>query len=149
MKARLAAYKDGKLQSMFPLPVPGTTIGRDAENHVRLDHPLVSRRHCAIHAKDGMWVIKDLGSTNGVEVNGAFVTNAMLQNGDTIGIGPFALIFEIAADDAAWGPAPSGPLTTARRRPGASDAEKLKSAPKTLPVKNPPPKSGGREGGPA
>ena len=88
MKARLATYRDGKLQETYPLPEPGTTIGRDEENHICLDHVLVSRRHAAIKAKDDMWVIKDLDSTNGIEVNGASVKYAVLKNADVIVIGP-------------------------------------------------------------
>ena len=133
MKARLAAYRDGKLQATYPLPEPGTTIGRDEENHVRLDHPMVSRRHCAIHAKDGMWLIKDLSSTNGVELNGTLVGNAVLKTGDAIGIGPFYLIFEIAADGADWGPAQVQFIPTARRRP---DGGELRPAPPTMPIKD-------------
>jgi pSer/pThr/pTyr-binding forkhead associated (FHA) protein len=133
MKARLAAYRDGKLQATYPLPEPGTTIGRDEENHVRLDHTLVSRRHCAIHAKDGMWVIKDLESTNGTEVNGTFIGNAVLKTGDAIGIGPFYLIFEIAEDGADWGPTQLQFVPTARRRP---DGGEIRPAPQTMPIKD-------------
>ena len=99
MKGRLILYRDGQPRSTYPLPEPGTTIGRDAENHICLDDTMVSRRHCVIHAKDGMWVIKDLTSLNGVKVNGTLVKNAVLVNGDSIVIGPFSLVFQTASDE--------------------------------------------------
>jgi pSer/pThr/pTyr-binding forkhead associated (FHA) protein len=147
MKARLAAYRDGKLQATYPLPEPGTTIGRDAENHIQLNHPMVSRRHSAIHAKDGMWVIKDLSSTNGVQVNGAPVTNAVLKNGDAIGIGPFYLVFETAADGAEWAPAGSNPLPTSRRLPTIPEGREIRPAPNTMPIRLVPPKPDPSKGG--
>ena len=138
MKAQLAAYKEGKLQSTYPLPEPGTTIGRGEENHIRLDHPLVSRRHCTIHAKDGMWVIKDLSSKNGIQVNGASVTSAMLKNGDSIVIGPFSLVFETDPGEDDGGTQSE----TTRYRPPVAEGPKPKPAAETV-IRTLSPKPGG------
>lgn len=137
MKARLATYRDGKLQETYPLPEPGTTIGRDEENHICLDHALVSRRHAAIKAKDDMWVIKDLDSTNGIEVNGAPIKYAVLKNADVIVIGPFCLVFETAPESAEWGPARSETIPTAKRPSAPADAPAPKPSPATMPLPGP------------
>ena len=55
------------------LPVGEFLIGRSAECQLALDDPLVSRKHAAFHVrKDGV-TVEDLGSRNGVLVNGARV----------------------------------------------------------------------------
>ncbi|MFA6003046.1 MAG: FHA domain-containing protein [Elusimicrobiota bacterium] len=94
MKARLAIYKDGKLTTAYPLPEPGATIGRDADNFIKLEDTMVSRYHAEVHAKDDMWVLKDLNSTNGIFVNGSRVKNAVLKPQDKVRIGPFEMVFE-------------------------------------------------------
>lgn len=108
MKARLAAYDAGTLRCAYPLPQPGTTIGRAPDNHILLDDASVSRHHAAVHAKDDMWVIKDLGSKNGVAVNGAPTTHAALKHGDQVRIGHAEFIFETMPDDKEWLPSAGG-----------------------------------------
>jgi pSer/pThr/pTyr-binding forkhead associated (FHA) protein len=116
MKARLALYKDGKLQAAYPLPEPGTSIGRGDDNYIGLNDPNISRQHAKIHAKDNMWVIKDLESTNGIIVNGAQVKHAVLKNEDEISIGPFDFVFELAPDEAEWAPPHAVNPSSERRR---------------------------------
>ena len=132
MKARIIVVEGGKPGVVFPLPEPGTTIGRGDENHIRLRDPDVSRRHAAIHAKDNMWVIKDQGSTNGLFVNGARVAHAVLKNRDKIGIGPFELVFEAVADDAPWDGAAGPPAAPEARMPTV-ERRLAPDAPKTVP----------------
>ena len=132
MKARLALYKDDKLQSAFPLPEPGTTIGRGEDNHIGLNDPNISRHHAKVHAKDNMWVIKDLESTNGMTVNGAQVKHAVLKNGDEICMGPFIFVFEVAPDDAEW-PSPSAVNPSSERRRQTLAKEIAPGGAKTVP----------------
>jgi hypothetical protein len=62
-------------------------VGRLAECDIRLPDANVSRRHAAfIRLEDG-WAIADLGSTNGVRLNGETVERARLRDGDVIEIG--------------------------------------------------------------
>ena len=64
------------------------TLGRDASNHITVNDPEVSRRHARLFAQGGVFVIEDLGSTNGTFVNGARITGPyILTDGDEIGIG--------------------------------------------------------------
>jgi adenylate cyclase len=46
----------------------------------------VSGLHCELSFRDGFWWIRDLGSTNGVKVNGVRVDKKLVQPGDTITI---------------------------------------------------------------
>ena len=69
-----------------PIPVSGhCTFGRTPGSSVILATPKASRRHAMIHEQDGEFWIVDLGSTNGIQVNGERVTHPVrLRNGDTI-----------------------------------------------------------------
>jgi hypothetical protein len=69
-------------------------IGRSRECDVTLDDPNVSRRHAEVRQEDGAWWVVDLGSTNGVEVNGRRVDRAKLEPDDEILLGTSALRFE-------------------------------------------------------
>jgi adenylate cyclase len=61
------------------------TFGRTAGNTVILNTPKASRRHAMIHEQDGEFWVVDLGSTNGIQVNGERVTHPVrLRNGDHI-----------------------------------------------------------------
>jgi hypothetical protein len=75
-----------------PLDPPGIVLGRGSEADLRINDPGVSRRHAEIrvHAGDahGTQVsVVDLGSTNGMLVNGSRVKQAELDDGGTIKIG--------------------------------------------------------------
>jgi diguanylate cyclase (GGDEF)-like protein len=73
---------------VFTLERPQTVIGRAREARVRLDAVGVSRRHARIVRRpDGTFTIEDLGSTNGVYVNGERVEIADLTPGDQLQIG--------------------------------------------------------------
>jgi len=78
------------------LPAAGVTIGRATDCDVVLDDPGVSRRHAALRPAAGGWVIEDLGSTNGVLVNGRRVGEPRaLAPGDRIELGAILLTFEL------------------------------------------------------
>jgi Protein of unknown function (DUF3662)/FHA domain len=69
-------------------------IGRSRECDVTVDDPNVSRRHAEVRREDGAYWIVDLGSTNGVEVNGKRVERARLEPDDTIVVGTTEIRFE-------------------------------------------------------
>src|SRR5581483_4466105 len=62
-------------------------IGRSTAANVRLNDDGVSRRHARIVVVDGAVMVEDLGSANGVFVNGARVQSAALRDGDKIQLG--------------------------------------------------------------
>ena len=59
----------------LPLHIGANQVGRGLGNEVPLSDPLTSRAHAMLHIGDGAEVV-DLGSTNGIEVNGAQVAPA-------------------------------------------------------------------------
>jgi ABC transport system ATP-binding/permease protein len=62
-------------------------IGRHEECQVRIDSHDVSRRHAEVRWADGAPVIADLGSLNGIAVNGERVEKASLRPGDEVVVG--------------------------------------------------------------
>ena len=70
-------------------------IGRSRDCDLTLDDPNVSRRHAELRNEDGQWLVADLGSTNGVKVNGRRVEQAVLQPGDELALGLARLSFEL------------------------------------------------------
>ena len=73
-----------------PLAPPGLVIGRGSEADLRINDPGISRRHAEIRvgqSTDGTIDIVDLGSTNGITVDGHKVRHAVLGEGSRIEIG--------------------------------------------------------------
>jgi len=68
-------------------------IGRLPECDVTIDDPAVSRRHARLTYSDGGYSVEDLGSTNGVQVNGESVQRAALRDGDRLDLGGVMLTF--------------------------------------------------------
>jgi len=79
------------------VPPGGGVIGRSRECDVVLSDANVSRRHAEIRpGAAGTWEISDLGSTNGVLVNGHRIAAAqLLQPGDRIALGTADIGFEV------------------------------------------------------
>ena len=72
-----------------------TTIGSVAGNTVVLADPAVSRKHAGIRKVDGnSYELADLGSTNGVYVNGHKVPKKTLEPGDIIRVGNTEAVFK-------------------------------------------------------
>jgi Protein of unknown function (DUF3662)/Inner membrane component of T3SS, cytoplasmic domain len=70
-------------------------IGRSRECDVVVSDPNVSRRHIELRRGERGWAAVDLGSTNGMKVNGRRVSHAELDPGDRITIGITDLTFEL------------------------------------------------------
>ena len=89
-----ALVLDGGGGRRLPL-VDDATVGRLPECDVSLDDPSVSRRHARIRNVGGAWTIEDLGSTNGVKVNGSRVGESGLADGDRLQLGTVELLFSV------------------------------------------------------
>ncbi|GAA2247208.1 peptide-binding protein [Streptomyces ruber] len=84
---------------LLPRPDGGhpLRIGRDRANGLRLSHETVSRVHAELSHQGGLWVLRDLGSTNGTTVNGRRVVGAaVVRDGDQVCFGHVA--FRLAAE---------------------------------------------------
>lgn len=79
----------------YPLRSP-MIIGREQGTDIKLPDSNVSRKHARIGVDaEGSWAIQDLGSTNGVKVNGQRVLQAKLRPGDRITLGMTVLDFRL------------------------------------------------------
>jgi ABC-type multidrug transport system ATPase subunit len=69
------------------------TIGRAADNSITLDGLQISNHHARVTNLNGSILIEDVGSTNGVYVNGKRIkTKVPISDTDTVQIGPFLLL---------------------------------------------------------
>lgn len=71
------------------------TLGRSRECDAVVDDPNISRRHAELRPRGDDWTIHDLGSTNGIKVNGRRVREATLSHGDRITLGVTDLTYEL------------------------------------------------------
>ncbi|HEY5925016.1 MAG TPA: FHA domain-containing protein [Kofleriaceae bacterium] len=73
-----------------------TSIGRSVDNELPIHHESLSRRHARILYVDGKFVLTDMGSTNGCEINGKAVSvhKTELVDGDIVKLGFVEFRFE-------------------------------------------------------
>lgn len=63
-----------------------TVLGRNSECDIPIDLPGISGRHCEFRPEGAWWAVADLGSKNGIVVNGATVKEQMLWPGDMVAV---------------------------------------------------------------
>ena len=84
-----------------PLQPPGLVIGRGSDADLRINDPGISRMHAQIRVNSsgqGLQIdIVDLGSTNGIVVNGQKVRQAVLYEGSRIEIGSTRMLVHAPA----------------------------------------------------
>jgi Protein of unknown function (DUF3662)/FHA domain len=80
------------------VPPAGGTIGRSRDCDMVLDDAGVSRRHAEIRPGPDGWTVADLGSTNGVLVNGQPIHRSqhVLYPGDRVELGSTEIVFELS-----------------------------------------------------
>ncbi|MBA3300241.1 MAG: DUF3662 domain-containing protein [Thermoleophilaceae bacterium] len=69
-------------------------LGRSRDCDIVVEDPNVSRQHAELRKVEETWSVHDLGSTNGIKVNGHRVPETSLEHGDEISIGLVRLTFE-------------------------------------------------------
>lgn len=70
---------------------PRISVGRAVGNDLQLENPVLSRRHAEMVKTPMGWVLGDLGSSNGLHVNGLRTSMHRLNDGDVIALGKFTL----------------------------------------------------------
>ena len=105
MPARLHPLTPGVVPAIVPQH-PVHLIGRHSECDSRIDLPKISRRHCCLALADDRLLIRDLGSRNGIRVNGEQVEETQLFPGDEVAIGPVLYRVESSAPSPAAQPPP-------------------------------------------
>lgn len=62
-------------------------VGRRSHCDIQLEFPNVSSHHCELEFLNGFWRVQDLGSSNGIKVNGDRLDSKWLMPGDVLAIG--------------------------------------------------------------
>jgi predicted component of type VI protein secretion system len=113
MPARLVALDEGPDITLDRAMV---VVGRHPNCDTRLDSLRVSRHHCCMMQESGEVVVRDLGSTNGIRINGQRVEMGRLRPGDELSIAHIRYRLEngqaheqTIAEAAGFGPMPSRP----------------------------------------
>ena len=105
-RARVLLEVNGSTHAVHP---PGVVVGRGSEADIRINDPGVSRRHAEFGVQlgrrsdpDGLRIaVRDLGSTNGIVVDGTKVAQSPLDDGSTVRIGNTTLTVRVVTDDEA------------------------------------------------
>ncbi|MDA3959429.1 MAG: FHA domain-containing protein [Planctomycetota bacterium] len=85
----------------WKLPAGELMLGRHKDCTLRLDDPRLSRQHCKLQVRQDGLSVEDLGSSNGVLVNGYRVTTtAECRHGDLLIVGPFTFEVDIKSEEA-------------------------------------------------
>ena len=105
MSFQLVPLKPGTAP-VIVLQRPVVLIGRHLECDARIESAKVSRRHCCVAMAYDRVIARDLGSRNGLRVNGRLVEESRLQPGDEVAIGPILFRFEGQPAEVATAPAP-------------------------------------------
>jgi hypothetical protein len=82
----------GRLDARYELE-DRLLLGRGEHNQICLDSPEISRHHASISRDGTSFFVEDLGSVNGLTVNGELANKRRLHDRDVITIGPFQLTF--------------------------------------------------------
>jgi hypothetical protein len=149
MPAQLVALTDGP---NILLDKPILLLGRHPEADIQLNSRKVSRRHCCIAQVNTYLVVRDLGSTNGIRINGVRVLEGRLKPGDELTVGNFR--YQVTWDDrpasapiqikepAALKPGlPVAPRSAAPPLTDRDEDELLESCDEPIPLNNGPRKS--------
>ena len=79
----------------LPIKVPVVNIGRGDYNDVVIADPSVSTMHAKLQRREAVWILTDLGSTNGTFVEGEPLKGELpLSPGTTIRFGDVSALFE-------------------------------------------------------
>jgi hypothetical protein len=100
LKGSVPRFRLRFLLQELELVGPELILGRSPECHVTIEDPLVSRRHARIRLNGPQPTISDLGSRNGVRLNGELIVGeAALSHDDRVRLGTQDLVFIIVDED--------------------------------------------------
>ena len=94
-RATLVVVEGNAVGSEFSLDAPSATLGRGPGVDITLVDDAMSRTHAALEAGRDGFRVRDMGSTNGILVNGHPVTAADLKHGDRIQVGEHVLQYVV------------------------------------------------------
>jgi pSer/pThr/pTyr-binding forkhead associated (FHA) protein len=85
----------------FQLDQKSLIIGRAHKNDIPLDSSSISSRHAEIKRANDGYELHDLGSTNGIKINGSLVSHVALRDGMSVELGEVLLGFELSPEERA------------------------------------------------
>jgi CheY-like chemotaxis protein len=92
--ARFVVFERGKVPRGYMINYLPLRIGRSPEVHLNLPNISVSRLHAILDKDTRGWSLKDMGSENGVLVNGEKIGVQTVKQGDLVQLGKYLLVFE-------------------------------------------------------
>jgi hypothetical protein len=105
-------YRLRFLLQEFDLPHGTTLLGRGVDCHLTIEDPLVSRQHARIVIDDECALVEDLGSRNGVRVDGVVIKGpTLLKDGMRVRLGTQDFLFCKVETDRQKAPNPGGRTT--------------------------------------
>jgi predicted component of type VI protein secretion system len=149
MPAQLVALDHGP---SILLDKPILLLGRHPECDIQIDSRKISRRHCCIAQVSDYLFVRDLGSTNGIRINGLRINEGRLAAGDELTIGNYR--YKVAWDAVPGAAAPPQPVSSpvkvaavnqsARKKtirdpspPPGNEDEMLESSDEPVPLQEP------------
>ena len=135
MPAQLLSLSDGP---SLLLDKPVLLVGRHEECDIQLNSRKVSRKHCVIAQIGEALVIRDLGSTNGVRINGVRVEDGTLKTGDELAIGNFSYKVHVEQRREVLAP-PAFRALAPKEQVAASEDDLLEAAEEPVPLPEPNP----------
>jgi pSer/pThr/pTyr-binding forkhead associated (FHA) protein len=94
-RATLVVVEGQGVGGEYALDAPSCTIGRGPGVDITLADDAMSRQHAALEVGRDGFRVRDMGSTNGISVNGHPVTAADLKHGDRIQLGQHTLQYVV------------------------------------------------------
>jgi pSer/pThr/pTyr-binding forkhead associated (FHA) protein len=132
----------------LPIRIPVVNIGRGDYNDLVIPEPSVSASHAKLQRREGIWVVADLGSTNGTFVDGERIGDETpLGPGSTIRFGEVATLFESTDDPTGIQPRVGTRMIEGIASSGAAPPPaETAAAPERRPIRTPPPRAEGLPG---
>jgi len=129
MTPRLAILSGGRAHAVEPIKGAVASIGRHPTCQIRLDAERdteVASRHAVVQQKDGVWVLRDLGSMQGTYLNGQRIAEEQpLNDGDLLRLGATGPEIQFLLSDRAQVAEPSRDPTPAQPAKPMMTAEEL------------------------
>lgn len=85
----------------IPLLSEVMSVGRRESCDICLSFNNVSGVHCEFSLRNGLWTVRDMGSSNGTKVNGVRMLSRTLKPGDEVGIAGHKFVIEYEVPDGA------------------------------------------------
>ena len=122
--AKLVVRKGASVGTEFHLHEEKMTLGRDLSAELRISDDEISRHHAQVVREGSDWILKDLGSRNGTNVNGTKIKgNYALKTSDVVQIGKTELEFLDGGEEEAESPPPKVAAKQAPANPKRAGAQ--------------------------